>query len=255
MAQSRDRRSPPVIKSTAYHEAGHAVVAWLQGVGLSRGSIVLEPGRHGHIRHHLIFGCMPPPDSVLPGASAKFRLEKKVRISLAGPLAQKKFNSRTYRSWHGEADHNQAADCVSCLARPDDEFVAYWKLLEVQTRNLLNRNWPLVEAVAAALLVRRTLKGPEIVKVIYAAGHTPSTMPPEIGARQATAEEARVLQVLLRCKLPPHSADLQFVIAIDTAARHGLDIMTPGRKAYLWRIARRHRDRLPEKLQSMITEG
>jgi hypothetical protein len=168
MAQLRDRRSPLVIESTAYHEAGHAVVAWLQGVGLSRASIVLEPGRHGHVRHHWMFGGMPPPDSVLPGASAKFRLEKNVRISLAGPLAQKKFNARTYRSWHGESDHNQAADGVNYLAGPDDEFTAYWKLLEVQTRNLLNLNWPLVEAVAAALLERRRLKGSEIVKVIYA---------------------------------------------------------------------------------------
>jgi hypothetical protein len=79
-------------------------------------------------------------------------------------------------------------------------------------------------------------------------------MPAEIGIRQATAEEARLLQALLRCKLPAHSADLQFVLGIYSGARQGLDIMTPGREAYLWRIARCHRDRLPQKLQSMITE-
>jgi hypothetical protein len=79
-------------------------------------------------------------------------------------------------------------------------------------------------------------------------------MPTEIGVRQATAEEACILRALLRCKLPPHSADLQFVIAIDTGARQGLHIMTPGREAYLWRIARRYHDRLPPKLQSIITQ-
>ena len=79
-------------------------------------------------------------------------------------------------------------------------------------------------------------------------------MPAEMGLRQATANETRILKALLRCKLPPHSADLQFVIAMESAARHGLEIMTPGREAYLWRIASRYRDRLPQKFQSMITD-
>ena len=79
-------------------------------------------------------------------------------------------------------------------------------------------------------------------------------MSAEMGLRKATANEARILKALLRCKLPPHSADLQFVIAMESAARHELDIMTPGREAYLWRIAHRYRDRLPQQLQSIVTE-
>jgi hypothetical protein len=62
-----------------------------------------------------------------------------------------------------------------------------------------------------------------------------------------------MLQALLRCKLSGHSVDLQFVLGIYSGARQGLDIMTPGREAYLWRIARRYRDRLPQELQSVIT--
>jgi hypothetical protein len=77
-------------------------------------------------------------------------------------------------------------------------------------------------------------------------------MPAESGLRQATAEEKRMLQALLGCKLSAHSADLQFVIAIDTGARHGLHIMTPGREAYLRRIACRYRDQLPQKLRSLF---
>ena len=79
-------------------------------------------------------------------------------------------------------------------------------------------------------------------------------MPAELGVRQVAAEEGRILQALLRCKLPPNSVDLQFVIALDTGARDGIDIMTPGREAYLWRIARRYRDRLPQELQSVIKQ-
>jgi hypothetical protein len=79
-------------------------------------------------------------------------------------------------------------------------------------------------------------------------------MPVQIGARPATAEEARILRVLLRCKLPPHSADLQFILGIYSDAQQGLDVMTPGREAYLWRIAYRYREALSGELQSIITD-
>jgi hypothetical protein len=58
-------------------------------------------------------------------------------------------------------------------------------------------------------------------------------MPAEIGVRQATAEEERLLLALLQCKPSAHSADLQFVLGIYSGARQGLDIMTTGREAYL----------------------
>jgi hypothetical protein len=80
-------------------------------------------------------------------------------------------------------------------------------------------------------------------------------MPAEIGVRQATAEEARILQALLQCKLlPAHTADLQFVIGIYSDAQQRLDVMTPGRESYLWRIAYRYREALPKELQSMIRD-
>ena len=79
-------------------------------------------------------------------------------------------------------------------------------------------------------------------------------MPAEIGVRQATAEEARILQALLHCRLlPAHTADLQFVIGIYSDAQQRLDVMTPGREVYLWRIAYRYREALPQELQSLIT--
>jgi hypothetical protein len=40
MSDARDRRRLWVLTATAYHEAGHAVVVWFQGVRLRRASIV-----------------------------------------------------------------------------------------------------------------------------------------------------------------------------------------------------------------------
>lgn len=39
-------------ESTAYHEAGHAVVAWLGGIAMKSVSIVPTTGAAGHIKHH-----------------------------------------------------------------------------------------------------------------------------------------------------------------------------------------------------------
>ena len=70
----------------------------------------------------------------------------------------------------------------------------------------------------------------------------------------ATAEEAELLDALVRCKLPPSNADVRFVLEMHCAAQDGRAIMTAGRRAYLWRIAYRYRLQLPLELSRIAEE-
>ena len=72
--------------------------------------------------------------------------------------------------------------------------------------------------------------------------------------RRLTAEEASVMAALLACRVREHSADLRFLLELEHARAIGIALMNPARRAYLWRIAVRYRDRLPPEIQ-IISDG
>jgi hypothetical protein len=76
--------------ATAYHEAGHAVIRYLlafepKSVTISTTSNAQRPAKHGDPLH----GIKLVSDG---SARARLRLEKAIRISYAGPLAEKKYS-------------------------------------------------------------------------------------------------------------------------------------------------------------------
>src|SRR4051794_13486154 len=98
-----DRRSRAILTATAYHEAGHAAVAFYLDVKLKRVSIVADEqeGSGGHVLHDKMFrGLMAEQMEVgfdlasNPDAEAKARLriEKAILIALAGREAQRRHN-------------------------------------------------------------------------------------------------------------------------------------------------------------------
>jgi hypothetical protein len=74
-----------------------------------------EWGRLCH--HHKIMGGMRPDIARTKGI--KTRLEKLARISLAGTAAQRHFNAKSYRRYHGASDMQNAVDLISHLTRPN----------------------------------------------------------------------------------------------------------------------------------------
>jgi len=153
-------------EAVAYHEAGHAVIAWHEGIGLRSASIIPVGTTGGRIIHYPMFQTINP--EVDTGRRSRDRVEKSVRISLAGSIAQRKFNSRTYRRFHDEEDLQYAVDLLARIVGSDEALNAYFKLLYIQTRDILNNpdTWAAVESVAAALLHYRVLRGPEIKTAI-----------------------------------------------------------------------------------------
>jgi hypothetical protein len=162
------------LTATAYHEAGHAVVGWrLYGIRKRGASIIpdLDAGSLGHVHARVVLGGRP---DVTPSGSVRLKVENQVIGLLAGAEAQRKYNPRSLRNYGHSSDYQRAIDLLSYFTSGNEELGLYFKLLRLRSRRMVDRLWPAIKAVAAELLIKKSLPGPEISKVIHSAlGITP----------------------------------------------------------------------------------
>jgi hypothetical protein len=141
----------------AYHEAGHAVVAWM--LGLRVRSVTIRPAS-GHSGLTRIAGF------------GRTTTEKKILITLAGPYTRRRFVPRS--AWRSRNQSHLADgydfDKVALLL--DDAHgngkVAdlYSRYVMAKAEQLVDDGWQHIEAVAKALLERETLTVAEMRQVI-----------------------------------------------------------------------------------------
>ena len=157
------------LESTAYHEAGHAVVTIAHNVRVHSVSIIPDPDEEslGHIKHsNPLRGIDFEWDNSI---RARDRGEKLVEICMAGPIAQKRYNPKGYRHYNASSDHEEALNVLYKMSGSKEEIEAWWKLLEVRTGALVNLKWREIEHIAEALLDRHTLTAQEIKHLYYEA--------------------------------------------------------------------------------------
>jgi hypothetical protein len=104
--KASDKETPPLSESErrviAFHEAGHAVIAWQLGLCIKTVSIVPAEGWQGHTVYH---------KSPLRGSNLDYsdrghrRTEKMIEVALAGPAAQV---IAAPNSWSPEQGHSGA---------------------------------------------------------------------------------------------------------------------------------------------------
>jgi hypothetical protein len=158
--------------SRAYHEAGHALVAWRFGFFDKRKptTIVADgKGAGGSTYHQRIVGRDIEWDLSPRNIS---RAEKAIQIALAGKIAQKMYSPRSVRSYHARSDHQGAVDLMIRLVQDEDrELRAWWKLLSIRTENLLKNPhvWFAVRRLAENLVLKKTISGKEALEIIEAA--------------------------------------------------------------------------------------
>ena len=164
------------LRSSAYHQAGHAVMSWLARVDIPPLSVV-EGGRPA--------ACAAAPHVKATGAQAVDQLfawkeerEAAVRIILAGVMAQDIAASGQRTDFESESDFRKARKLVAEISATYAELIAYLQLLCVQTHHLLRANWASVEAVATVLLSRKSLAPRETAALILAANVDPRTAKP-----------------------------------------------------------------------------
>jgi hypothetical protein len=149
------------------------MAAWHEKIPLGRGkhvlSIVSEGTAQGYLLSERIVrfrnGDLSTTDA------NRLKMERKVVVCLAGMVAQQRFKPSSVRSWHGSSDFQAAVCQISSFTASDREREAYLKLLRIRTEQTLARPgaWECVEALAAALLDRKTLSATEVTKIIQAA--------------------------------------------------------------------------------------
>jgi len=159
-------------EGTAYHEAGHAVLAHRYELHYDYVTIVPDPeqGSAGH--------CSPVhfPDDFHPDVSLSAEeevwLRKYLEMTLAGDAAVTRLRGR--HNWRGAAaDYHEALhDAVYLTSTDEDEeALALLKWLQVRVKFTMQteRVWAQVEALAAALLARDTLTEDEVEAVLLQA--------------------------------------------------------------------------------------
>lgn len=152
MAQKRHSK----LERTAYHEAGHALVAYVERRRLRHVSIIPDEDTQGH--------CLSgkPPGDFHPdyddGPRTRAWLERAIAVSLGGAAAEEHLTGRHPKSGADE-DWRRAIDSASYVTGSIEETEAYLNWLWIRTKALLKQPWywAAVKALAAELLERRRI--------------------------------------------------------------------------------------------------
>ncbi|MFN2489427.1 MAG: hypothetical protein ABR529_06775 [Actinomycetota bacterium] len=145
------------LAATAYHEAGHAVCAYMLGRAFTRVSIRADDSTLGRCSFR------PPgewfrPDLKVDGSTRR-RLEERIMISLAGPEAEARFTSH-FDAESAQEDLDRAIDHACFMTGDEAEASAYIEWLRLRTLNLMKLPdfWPAVEALAGELRAREEVR-------------------------------------------------------------------------------------------------
>jgi ATP-dependent Zn protease len=138
------------VKSIAYHESGHTIIALTQGCIVHAVAITPRCGdqRLGELR--------------VTFSKNKIRAATQATmVPLGGTIAQLKACPDSPRG--EDIDLQIAYDAAAYLASNPRRFI---ELMRFRTTKIIERNWRAVEVVAAALLARRRLTGKDIAALL-----------------------------------------------------------------------------------------
>jgi hypothetical protein len=168
--------------ATAYHEAGHAVAAFLLNRGPRKATITPDGEALGSVTD---MGRAAEPSGGGGywelAARARRRVDHAIIELMAGGTAEAHFLGReTYRDSgalaRAASDHGEISDLMDELAWPSRrQGNGYLVFLEATTRDLIEgeAGWRLVEALAKALLDRKTLSASEVRNLLVRVGSAP----------------------------------------------------------------------------------
>ncbi len=157
----------------AYHEAGHAVVAYDQGVRVHGISVVPDEGRMGHIAiDTLLLNRLAPTFHNNKGANNRFTMERHVMVLQGGHAAVRQLEPCRLDladTINGEgSDRNIAMTLVRAFAANDQEAEKYYQWLDARTEGIMGSpiRWFQVRMLAEYLLELEQLGARKVREII-----------------------------------------------------------------------------------------
>lgn len=162
------RLTPAQATATAYHEAGHAVVAHYLGQSVGRKGISIVPDAETSGRVHLPLALTNAMET-RPTGRMRSLAEDRAVVWLAGLEAQRKYRSRSVRNYHASQDYENAVDIISYICGSPEELEPYLRLLQARAKAILHLPmiWESIERVASALLEHKQLSRAELMELIH----------------------------------------------------------------------------------------
>jgi hypothetical protein len=164
----KHHRRPPV-KLTAYHEAGHAVIAYILRKRFASISIIPNEDSEGRVSIGKAKHIEPDWDT---SRRCVTELEKHAMVLCGGVVAERLLTG--HKHWRGsENDITKASEYLAFLCGNDEETSAYLELIWIRTRNLLKvpGHWAAVQAVADELFKHSYLGQKRVRGIIFDAMH------------------------------------------------------------------------------------
>jgi len=151
------------LAATAYHEAGHAFMAWRVGSRVKRITVAPTTDTSGHVVYsNPLRGISLEWDD---SDRARMRIERAIKVCLAGLTAQRIYNPRSWRRYHGTSDHDLAIDLALRMWGREEQASLYLRLLENSVRHDLSLWWHVVEALAATLIEKQLLDASQVREI------------------------------------------------------------------------------------------
>lgn len=166
MSKKQTKRELRRLEAAAYHEAGHALAAYVVHRRITGVSIVPDEDTLG--------GCSFARDSrnfdpeVDTSPRVRNLIEKRAITLWGGHIAETRFTGRN--NWVGsEADRNRLTGILIYLCASKEETGAYMEWLRTRTKALIERHWVGVEALASALVDKSRIGGRTATQIIRVA--------------------------------------------------------------------------------------
>lgn len=162
----------PAREFLAFHEAGHAVMAFVLGRPIRRASIRRRHGLSGHVDfEYASSGIFEVSDEHRP------LIESDVLVLLAGRAAECELTLGSPPS-HAGLDRENARAILGLLEDCDEVVSSWMRYLLVRAQSILQEEWPLVYSVARALMRDEEIDGEGVARAVAEARERMATREP-----------------------------------------------------------------------------